>query len=112
MKKKASASAAAVREALPQNLESSVARKTSRFAEQVNEFYARRNGKAQKAASEGGNSSTSILDEPMVDLASERMKMFENFQDDAPLCSNCGSVMVRNGSCYLCHVCGSTSGCS
>ena len=112
MKKKATASSAVVRETLPENLESSTPRKRSRFAEQVNEFYARRNEKAKKAANDGGNSTTSILDEPMVDLASERMKMFENFQDDAPLCSNCGSVMVRNGSCYLCHVCGSTSGCS
>ena len=31
---------------------------------------------------------------------------------DAPTCSNCGSVMVRNGSCHKCGVCGSTSGCS
>ena len=112
LKKTATASSAAVREAFPQNLESSAARKASRFEEQVRAFYARRSGTVKKTAKEGGNSATSILDEPMVDLSSERMKMFENFQDDAPLCSNCGSVMVRNGSCYLCHVCGSTSGCS
>jgi len=31
---------------------------------------------------------------------------------DAPLCVNCGSVTVRSGSCYLCHTCGATSGCS
>ena len=32
--------------------------------------------------------------------------------DDAPSCSDCGAIMVRNGSCYRCMNCGSTSGCS
>jgi len=32
--------------------------------------------------------------------------------DDAPMCSGCGSVMMRNGSCYKCLGCGNTSGCS
>ena len=31
---------------------------------------------------------------------------------DAPTCSFCGSIMTRNGSCYRCGSCGSTSGCS
>lgn len=31
---------------------------------------------------------------------------------DAPACKICGSLMVRNGSCYRCLECGSTSGCS
>ena len=31
---------------------------------------------------------------------------------DSPSCSECGSIMVRNGSCYKCLNCGSTSGCS
>jgi ribonucleoside-diphosphate reductase alpha chain len=33
-------------------------------------------------------------------------------QADAPSCPDCGALMVRNGSCYRCHNCGSTSGCS
>jgi ribonucleoside-diphosphate reductase alpha chain len=33
-------------------------------------------------------------------------------EDDAPTCSECGAIMVRNGSCYRCMNCGSTSGCS
>jgi ribonucleoside-diphosphate reductase alpha chain len=32
--------------------------------------------------------------------------------DDAPTCASCGSIMVRNGSCYKCMNCGDTSGCS
>jgi len=31
---------------------------------------------------------------------------------DAPSCSFCGAIMTRNGSCYRCMSCGSTSGCS
>jgi ribonucleoside-diphosphate reductase alpha chain len=33
-------------------------------------------------------------------------------QSDAPPCHYCGSIMTRNGSCYRCGNCGSTSGCS
>jgi ribonucleoside-diphosphate reductase alpha chain len=32
--------------------------------------------------------------------------------EDAPLCSECGGLMTRNGSCYKCENCGGTSGCS
>nr|MDP9121902.1 vitamin B12-dependent ribonucleotide reductase [Acidobacteriota bacterium] len=34
------------------------------------------------------------------------------YQQDAPPCHECGAIMVRNGSCYKCGNCGSTSGCS
>jgi ribonucleoside-diphosphate reductase alpha chain len=33
-------------------------------------------------------------------------------QEDAPICYNCGDVMVRSGTCYKCSTCGETSGCS
>ncbi len=33
-------------------------------------------------------------------------------QADAPTCSDCGSIMIRNGACYKCWNCGATSGCS
>ena len=32
--------------------------------------------------------------------------------EDAPICTTCGSVMTRNGTCYKCLACGETSGCS
>ncbi len=35
---------------------------------------------------------------------------FQN-QEDAPACSNCGSITVRSGACYVCPNCGSSSGC-
>jgi ribonucleoside-diphosphate reductase alpha chain len=34
------------------------------------------------------------------------------FVADSPSCHECGAIMVRNGSCYKCLNCGSTSGCS
>ena len=33
-------------------------------------------------------------------------------QADAPPCSTCGTITVRNGACYKCHNCGATTGCS
>lgn len=31
---------------------------------------------------------------------------------DAPMCLECGGMMVRAGSCFCCEQCGTTSGCS
>ena len=36
---------------------------------------------------------------------------FQN-QLDAPPCAECGSIMIRSGSCFRCPNCGETSGCS
>jgi len=33
-------------------------------------------------------------------------------QLDSPPCPECGSVTTRSGSCYKCHNCGATTGCS
>ncbi len=33
-------------------------------------------------------------------------------QADAPACTECGGITVRNGACYKCPNCGATSGCS
>jgi ribonucleoside-diphosphate reductase alpha chain len=43
----------------------------------------------------------------------QRKGALVDIQDkDAPVCFECGSLMVRNGACYKCLNCGSTSGCS
>jgi ribonucleoside-diphosphate reductase alpha chain len=39
-------------------------------------------------------------------------KLIFETQSDAPPCHECGSIMIRSGSCYKCLECGSTSGCS
>ncbi len=40
----------------------------------------------------------------------DRLKAWGS-QEDAPPCLECGEIMVRNGACYKCSNCGSTSGC-
>jgi ribonucleoside-diphosphate reductase alpha chain len=37
---------------------------------------------------------------------------FSHFPDDAPACDICGSITVRNGTCYKCFNCGNSMGCS
>jgi ribonucleoside-diphosphate reductase alpha chain len=63
------------------------------------------NGKATNGG--GGGSST-----PTITLNLGATKVSFQTQADAPSCMDCGSIMVRNGSCYKCLNCGSTSGCS
>src|SRR5438270_2645199 len=45
-------------------------------------------------------------------IESSAIKISFQGQEDAPACSDCGSIMIRNGTCYKCLNCGSTSGCS
>jgi len=37
---------------------------------------------------------------------------FAHFSDDAPACDICGSITVRNGTCFKCYNCGNSMGCS
>jgi ribonucleoside-diphosphate reductase alpha chain len=62
---------------------------------------------------EGGGSASHPLateDRSIYHTASAMQAMYN--MGDAPSCSTCGSIMTRNGSCYRCMECGSTSGCS
>ncbi|MGD0097024.1 MAG: vitamin B12-dependent ribonucleotide reductase [Terracidiphilus sp.] len=56
------------------------------------------------------SSEPSLTDRGIYHAADAMKDMFE--MGDAPSCSVCGAIMVRNGSCYRCMSCGSTSGCS
>ena len=47
---------------------------------------------------------------PTTPSAAERL--IEENKRESHTCSMCGNLMQRNGNCYLCTVCGSTSGCS
>ncbi|MFP5277627.1 MAG: vitamin B12-dependent ribonucleotide reductase [Acidobacteriota bacterium] len=51
-----------------------------------------------------------LKDRGLYHAADAMRDMYE--MGDAPSCSTCGAIMVRNGSCYRCMSCGSTSGCS
>lgn len=39
-------------------------------------------------------------------------KQLENMMGDAPVCTTCGHITVRNASCYKCLNCGASMGCS
>ncbi len=51
-----------------------------------------------------------VPDRGIVHAADAMRSMYD--MGDAPSCHTCGAIMVRNGSCYRCMSCGSTSGCS
>jgi ribonucleoside-diphosphate reductase alpha chain len=55
-------------------------------------------------------SEQTMADRGIFHAADAMRDMYE--MGDAPSCSTCGAIMVRNGSCYRCMSCGSTSGCS
>jgi len=65
-----------------------------------------------------GSKSEKIVDEVMreaqkvIDQVEKEEQFVAVNQSDAPPCATCGSIMVRNGSCYKCLNCGTTSGCS
>ena len=66
---------------------------------------------SEKSLSVAESSTPTITIKPKESEGHQESTGFVN-QLDAPLCSNCGMVMVRNGSCYKCLNCGATSGCS
>jgi ribonucleoside-diphosphate reductase alpha chain len=59
-----------------------------------------------------GNGKTNGTRNTLGSLGIGRSQVTFSAQADAPSCAECGSIMVRNGSCYKCLNCGSTSGCS
>ncbi len=72
------------------------------------------NGVAQ-APSPAGSSSLETRNQKLETRGSAHPgDMLKELVDigDAPTCSFCGSIMTRNGSCFRCQSCGSTSGCS
>ncbi|MDA2923541.1 vitamin B12-dependent ribonucleotide reductase [Acidobacteria bacterium AH-259-L09] len=48
--------------------------------------------------------------QPEATRAAQRL--IEENKRESHTCSACGNLMQRNGNCYVCTVCGSTSGCS
>ncbi|UCE49621.1 MAG: hypothetical protein JSW47_05640, partial [Phycisphaerales bacterium] len=45
-------------------------------------------------------------------LMEQLNSQFAHFPTDAPACDICGSITVRNGTCYKCFNCGNSMGCS
>jgi len=59
----------------------------------------------------GAAAAVEAVDTPTAVVGMPETVAFQQ-QTDAPSCSECGSIMIRNGSCYRCSECGATSGCS
>jgi len=60
------------------------------------------------AAGEAGETAKLRVTEPDP----QQSLAFPPTMSDAPTCAECGGLMTRNGSCFKCENCGSTSGCS
>ena len=65
---------------------------------------------SEPSASSRESHGPSLVDRGVYHASDAMRDMYE--MGDAPSCSTCGAIMVRNGSCYRCMSCGSTSGCS
>ena len=70
------------------------------------------NGNGNGHVANGNGKSTNGNGGGGITLALGNVKVAFATQGDAPSCMDCGAIMVRNGSCYKCLNCGSTSGCS
>ena len=68
------------------------------------------NGNGHGNGNGNGNGKGTASSAIAASLGAERTAF--KIQEDAPSCMECGSIMVRNGSCYKCLNCGATSGCS
>jgi ribonucleoside-diphosphate reductase alpha chain len=60
----------------------------------------------------GGGRLEAVAQAVAIETATTTTRSTFLYQQDAPSCHECGAIMVRNGSCYKCLNCGSTSGCS
>jgi ribonucleoside-diphosphate reductase alpha chain len=60
--------------------------------------------------SSSGGGTPKMTDRGLYHASDAMREMYD--MGDAPSCGTCGAIMVRNGSCYRCMSCGSTSGCS
>ncbi len=65
---------------------------------------------APKLAAATRTVEAAVLPAPVVAIPAEDLPYLA--QADAPPCPTCGSITVRNGACYKCVNCGTTTGCS
>lgn len=74
--------------------------------------------KIQRPASQEVHTLEARNTQQVANLSSEamakqqQMKAARASSEDAETCRDCGSIMVRQGTCYYCTSCGATTGCS
>ncbi|TVQ75593.1 MAG: adenosylcobalamin-dependent ribonucleoside-diphosphate reductase [Phycisphaeraceae bacterium] len=68
------------------------------------------------APSAGGRVASIVTEKKIsverVAMSSALSSSMAEFQEDAPACEVCGTITVRNGTCYRCLNCGHSMGCS
>jgi ribonucleoside-diphosphate reductase alpha chain len=67
--------------------------------------------KAAERTVQAVSTSTTTTSAPVIALPAQDDPPYLA-QADAPPCPSCGSITVRNGACYKCLNCGTTTGCS
>ena len=88
-----------------------VARRLHQVSGPTSAYGANANGSEVAIEAQADSVSEASAENRSLFHATEAMsEMYE--MGDAPSCSVCGAIMTRNGSCYRCMECGSTSGCS
>ncbi|MCA9338904.1 vitamin B12-dependent ribonucleotide reductase [Candidatus Saccharibacteria bacterium] len=69
----------------------------------------------EEAGKETSVSAEELVQQKVVEkqtVTTAETKAAATTDSSAPLCSNCGNITQRSGSCYACTACGSTTGCS
>ena len=73
-------------------------------------------GEASKVTSEASASDEVLSGDAQQAMSDQNASSTTPFaiqnDQDAPPCSTCGAIMIRNGACYKCVNCGATSGCA
>ncbi|MFM2385331.1 MAG: hypothetical protein RL660_88 [Bacteroidota bacterium] len=64
------------------------------------------------SASTATVASTSTESNAKSNANAVELKKLMGTSADAPSCRSCGNITMRNGTCYMCPNCGSTTGCS
>ena len=67
---------------------------------------------AQSATADVATEEVAVATKSAVDLGGGVDAYLKGMMGDAPMCDQCGHMTIRNGSCYKCLNCGSTTGCS
>ena len=82
------------------------------YAKSIIDYIFRWLGARFLGITEASEAATAVKLRPTEVEPQQALPFNANVVSDAPLCSECGGMMTRNGSCYKCENCGGTSGCS
>ncbi len=70
------------------------------------------NGNGHDHGTKAHSDRITLMQGGVATLTDSLSQQLSTMMGDAPNCSVCGSITVRNGSCYKCNNCGTSQGCS